>query len=913
MTCEDQELLADFVVEANEHLADIENQFLAVEEGGSNIDVDLVNEIFRGVHSIKGAAGFLGLTTMNDLAHSLENLLNMMRNLELIPTSAIVDTMLRAADSLKGLINDINNSNDMDVSSHIAEMDAIDAALKADKGKASEETPAPEAVVTEESVAVVAEEPLPEVAETPLEPVAPVPAAIPVASEPQAANPANEPKKSPAIEASIRVSVGVLDKLMNLAGELVLSRNQLLQAIASESKNGLETISARLDQVTSELQESIMQTRMQQIGSVFGKFPRLVRDLSSTLGKHIELQIEGKETEVDKTIIEAIGDPLTHLVRNSVDHGVETPAIRVKNGKPEGGNLTLRAFYQAGKVRIEIEDDGAGINPEILKAKAIENGILTPERAEHMSDREAIRLIFAPGFSTAEKVTAVSGRGVGMDVVRTNIAKLGGTVDIESVIGSGTKIVVTLPLTLAIIPSLVVQVANDRFAIPQVNICELVRVRDSEKHLKLGKVKNAEVLRLRGSLLPLVRLEDSLGLASKKNETEEAILDETNTIGATNIIVVETGQTRLGLVVDSLHDSEEIVVKPLGVHSKNCHCLSGATILGDGHVALILDVTGIAMDENISVDEEMVDPDALDPNDEENDDLQAALLFRTHEDDRFAVSMDIVSRIERIRADQVADVGGQAILQYKETTLPLMRLEDVISAKTPDDADRYYVIVFEIRGQEVGLLAPHLDDVRNIRTNFDVVTFKEPGVVGSIVLEEHTVRMVDLFELAELSHPEWFEGDEEVCEDYSPLILLAEDSTFFLHQVQKMFEDKGYRVEPCEDGQIAWDKLESGEYNFDVLVTDIEMPNMNGFELCRNVKDSAKHKSLPVIALTSLAAQSDLQQGIDVGIDDYQIKMDREKLLASLRNFVDHSKERNRSANTGTSRTGSQQRQLAGV
>ncbi|TWT36063.1 Chemotaxis protein CheA [Posidoniimonas corsicana] len=897
---EDNELLNDFVIESKEHLADVENQFLAIEEQGANIDVDLINEVFRAIHSIKGAAGFLGLTTVNDLAHSLENLLNMMRNRELAPTSAIVDVMLKAADTLTSMIDDVHNSSTYDISHHVESLEAIAVGAEAPTAAApaappepvaDEAAPSTELTLDEQIEAAIAAKLAAKNAAKAAE--APQPAASPAPPEPPQAKPMAEEssKPSPTADANIRVSVTVLDSLMNLAGELVLSRNQLMQAVASEERSGLEATSARIDQVTSELQEAIMQTRMQQIGSVFSRFPRVVRDLSAKLGKQCELEIEGKEVEVDKTIVEAIGDPLTHLIRNSVDHGLESPDARVKNGKPASGKIELRACYQAGKVRIEINDDGGGINPAVLKEKAVSKGVITQEKADQMGDREAVRLIFAPGFSTAKEVTDVSGRGVGMDVVRTNIAKLGGTVDVESVLGKGTSIIVTLPLTLAIIPSLIIQAGGDRFAIPQVNIAELVRVRESERETKLGRVKNAEVLRLRGSLLPLVRLNEALNCGGPEE-------DEHNKTGATNIIVVDTGQTRFGLVVDALHDSEEIVVKPLGRHHKNCRTLAGATILGDGHVALILDIAGIAAHQDLRTDEELqaaADKHAEQSNEETDE--QAVMLFENGPGEQFAAPMALIARIERIRTDQIDTVAGQEVLQYKSTTLPLLRLENCIRATPPGPMDRAYVVVFEVRGREVGLIAPVLHDITNVTTNIDTATFSEQGVVGSLVRNDKTVRLIDFYEITQLSHPEWFLGDEPAgyADDaLPPLVLLAEDSTFFRTQVQKMFEDKGYRVEACEDGQVAWDKLASGEYAPDVVVTDIEMPNMDGFQLCQKIRDSAQFRDLPVIALTSLAGTSDIQRGIEVGIDDYQIKMDREKLLNSLRNFVDHGVDRNK-------------------
>ncbi|MCA9107644.1 MAG: chemotaxis protein CheA, partial [Planctomycetales bacterium] len=711
MTFEDADLVAAFVVESLEHLADVENQLLTIEGGGEAIDIDLVNTVFRAVHSVKGAAGFLGLQTINRLAHSLENVLNQVRNQELVPTSERIDVMLRAADLLRQLLESVDHSNEVDVTAHTTKLDAIaDGSFVAGQAPATEPAPVAQAAAPAPTPPPVATTP---VAPAPVPPAAPAPepqvtepeVAIPVAvAEPRGEVANNSRKSDVGPELNIRVPVTVLDRLMNLAGELVLGRNQLLQTIETGDRTALESAAAGLDQVTSELQEAIMQTRMQPIGNVFGKFPRIVRDLSAKLGKQCELVVEGREVEVDKSIIEAISDPLTHLIRNSVDHGLEPPAVRTAAGKRSQGTVVLRAFHQAGKVRIDIQDDGGGINPSVIREKAQQKGLITAEQAATMSDRESLRLIFAPGFSTAAKVTDVSGRGVGMDVVRTNIEKLGGAVDIESTVGAGTTIKITLPLTLAIIPSLIVQGGGQCYALPQVNIVELVRVRADEVSSRVSRIKGSDVLRLRGSLLPLVHLSTALGREEQPRTGKRPL----------HVVVVEAGQVRYGLVVDEMHDSEEIVVKPLGRHLKQCHYIAGATILGDGHVALILDVSGISAAANLRVEEgrdnqheTLLEADA-------SDNLQTLLLFHNHPSEQFAIPMGLVSRIERVRADQIDSVGGQELLQFRGVTLTLMRVESVIKARPADIQNRTYVVVFDLRGREIGLVIPHLEDIRRI-------------------------------------------------------------------------------------------------------------------------------------------------------------------------------------------------------
>ncbi len=1043
MSNENEEIIAAFIAEANENLADIENDFLIIEAGGADIDGDLVNRVFRAIHSMKGTAGYLGLKSIGSLAHEMENVLNLIRNRELVPTSPIIDALLRGADALREMVNDVESSNDVDVSDLVQALQASmsktdDAAARAEpeeiperevditlpdgslafmmmslrtlvghqrEGRhiyvieadlfadvhAREETPTgflsrlqehgeridsyvsigqvrglaeelPDALtlmllvasaaerealatavgVPTERVHLIATREQSGWGEEPPAPAQPAPSSTPddanptegdaqptakadAQPSPQPAAPQAEtdgdktaPAKTPSTprpDASLRVNVTVIDSLMNLAGELVLGRNQLLQVISTQDQEGLDRVAARLDQVTSELQEAIMQTRMQPVGTVFNKFPRVVRDLSGSLGKQCELTIRGKEVELDKTIIEAIGDPLTHLIRNSVDHGVETPDVRQANGKPPAGEVELRAFHQAGKVNITIRDDGKGIDAEKLKQSAIHKGIISAEQARDMSRNEAIRLIFHPGFSTAEKVTDVSGRGVGMDVVRTNIEKLGGAISVDTEVGLGTTFHIKLPLTLAIIPSLIVRCGEDRFAIPQVSISELVRIKPSEVAQKVERVKDAEVLRLRGSLLPLVRLSDALktvpmffdpttgtfrpdrrssvrdrrqdtGILSGLAQDDPAVSERRacNVASAVNVIVVETGHLRYGLIVDGLFDSQEIVVKPLGRHMKDIAVLAGATILGDGRVAPILDVSGIASHMQLNAPESRTLSRADEHGTDDQQELQAILLFTNAPDEYFGVPTGLISRIERVRADQIDAIGGQEVLQYRGASLPLLSLDKHIKARPRAQVDQCYVVVFRLAKQDVGLVVPDLVDIREVPTNLDTTTFREPGVIGSLVLEGKTTRLIDLFELAASAHPEWAEGlqRQQATEGPATRVLLAEDSSFFRTNLESFLKADGFAVTACEDGLEAWNALQEPGRIFDLVLTDIEMPNMDGYELTRKIRASESHKDLPIIAVTSLAADEDRQKGYKAGVDDYQIKLDREQLKQSI-------------------------------
>lgn len=873
MMFEDKAILAEFVVESIEHLSTVETLLLNIEAAGADGDMDAINRVFRGVHSIKGAAGFLGLAKINDLAHSLENVLNKMRSRELATTSAIVDLLLRSSDMLRTLINAIGSARedscDFNIEPFVTKLDYLN-----------------EFGVCRDTDSVLLEgTPIAEANPVHVPAAAQLTAASVESSPPPAAMPTLGHDHAAAVETNIRVSVQVLDKLMNLAGELVLSRNQLLQSVTQSGHSGLEAVSARVDQVTSELQEAIMQTRMQPLAHVFSRFPRVVRDLSAKLGKQCELEIIGKEVEVDKSIIEAIGDPLIHLVRNSLDHGIELPDVRQRKNKRPGGTITLEASHQAGRVCILVRDDGAGIDPAKLRCKAVAKGIHTVEQVAALSDRDALELIFHPGFSTAEAVTDVSGRGVGMDVVKANITQLGGTVEVTSQVGRGTQVQIMLPLTLAIIPSLIVSSGERRFAISQANIHELVRVKAAEIATRISTIKGAEVLRLRGKLLPLVRLSKVLGTSGNDQQKVSRGLD---------IIVVETGATRYGLVVDGLHDSEEIVVKPLGRHLKQCPCLAGATILGDGEVALIVDVAGVANFASLAKSSEDESQNETLQNQDQQE-VQATLLFTNHPSEQFAIPMAVIRRLERIRAEQIDHVGGLQLLEYDNVSLPLISLEDHITAMPRPEQQWLYVVIFEFNGRELGVVIPTLDEIKDLPTNVDVRTFRECGIIGSVVVERQAIRLIDVFELAAKAYPQWAAVPQNMPnkKDESRLyrILLAEDSGFFRSQVTAFLESKGYEVIGCEDGQDAWQKLQEADPPIDLVLTDIEMPVMNGFQLCERIRAS-EFEHLPVVALTSLAGDKDIEYGRSIGIDEHQVKMDRDQLLAAVSRLLKQGSRR---------------------
>ena len=952
MSIEDDEILQGFIEESLEHLADIENDLLAIEEGGADIDVELVNKVFRAAHSIKGGAGFMGLTVIQDLAHAAENVLGQIRAGKLIPNPDIINVLLLAADELQHLIEDVGTSNAADISSHTAALNTIFEGGEAPAAAPRQERAAKPAPVAAEPVK---EEQIEPVKEVQVE-VEPEEEQIEVATEEaesveeqdqdetmaQETASASRARRGAAVapqktDTTIRVTVSLLDQLMNLAGELVLSRNQLLQTITSGDVRNAEAVGQRIDLVTSELQEAIMLTRMQPIGNVFNKFPRVVRDLSKKLSKQIDLTIVGKDVELDKTIIEAINDPLTHLIRNSVDHGIETPADRLKKGKDARGLIVLKAYHAAGQVVIEISDDGKGLDGDMLAEAAVKKGLITADQAKVMSEKERINLILLPGFSTAKKVTDVSGRGVGMDVVKTNLDQLGGSIEIDSEVGKGTTISIKLPLTLAIIPCQIVMTGGERYAIPQVNLEELLRIPAAKVKERVERVGDAEVVRLRGNLLPLIRMANVFDIEptyydpltdETKQDRRENIADprsrktplfreetpETpaprdtskdiprrqgerrqSPASALNIVVVSTGAMKYGLIVDRLHDSEEIVIKPLGRHLQQCQGYAGATIMGDGRIALILDVSNIAR---------MAGLTSLDGSERASElaeaakeaitktrDRQALLTFSSSPTEQFGVPLNQVERVEKIKRTDIEEIGGRRVMQYRGGSLPLISIDEVASVLPLADRDDFLVIVFHLAGKDIGLLATGPIDAIEISAEIDDVTLKQTGIMGSTIIGNKTTMLVSIFEIVQTVNPQWFEDHAayagiDAVEAEAPTILIVEDSNFFRNQVKGYMEEAGFNVIEAEDGRVAWKRLEERGNEIALVVTDIEMPNMNGFQLTEAIKADHRFRHLPVVALTTLAAEEDVAHGKAVGIDEYHIKLDKERLMECVHRFT---------------------------
>ena len=774
------EIIKEFLTESLEGLDQLDTKFVALEQNPN--DRDTLASIFRTVHTIKGTCGFLGFGHLERLTHAGENLLSLLRDGKLSFNQDMASALLAMLDAVRTMLTEVERTEGDGEESYAGLIETLH--LLKEVGVAKSAPPVtpfllapapplePEPVVPP-AATNLSSDPAPEpflTTLTALPESAPQPEPAtkstvsrepaPTPPERPAAPPASSPAGSPAIaESSIRVDVPLLDKLMNLVGELVLARNQILEYTLLQENPPLQAASQRLNLITSELQEGIMRTRMQPINNIWAKFPRVVRDLAVSCGKQVRVDMEGKETELDKSLIEAMKDPLTHLVRNAVDHGVELPASRRSAGKPEEGCLLMRAYHEGGQVHIEISDDGAGINPVKLRNKALEKGLITPERAAAMSDQDLRRLIFLAGFSTAEKITNISGRGVGMDVVKTNIEKIGGVIDLESELGRGSTFKIRIPLTLAIVPALIITSGGERFAIPQVNLLELIRINEEQRGAAIEYVHSNPVYRLRGKLLPIVHINRELELTPGRSN-------------AVNIVVLQAGQHQFGLVVDQINDTQEIVVKPLDKVLQDVPVFAGATIMGDGRVALILDVLGVAQQARILNDSH--DHNVAAQQHEARDragERQTLLLVRSPGNGRLAIPLAPVSRLEEFPSDQVESAGEVDVIQYRGQILPLVRLQDILSERRTLDrlahdeaevsaSNLLQVIVFGDGIRRVGLAVDEIIDI--VQDIFEIKgRSTRNGVAGTLVIQG---RVTELFDV------------QGFLRQVAPLLTLAEEA-----------------------------------------------------------------------------------------------------------------------------------------
>lgn len=723
---DDAEIVQEFLVESHENLDQLDRDLVELEQQpGSR---ELLSSIFRTIHTIKGTSGFLAFNNLEALTHVGENLLSRLRDGSIQMTGDTTEVLLQMVDTVRLLLAVVeatatDAADDVDVESVVTAIQGVlDGDAPAPTAETAPTTPEATEVVAPIEVEVTV---LAESAAVATTPAAPAPASTPA---PAPDVPADEIEERRGVaDSSVRVDIDLLDSLVQLVGELVLTRNQVMQK--TELLEDIELVRAaqRLDLVASELQESVMKTRMQPIGQMWSKMPRIVRDLSHQLGRQVELEMEGHDTELDRSLLEALKGPLTHLVRNSMDHGIERPADRAAAGKSETGRLLLRAFHESGQVVVEITDDGKGIDPAVIGEVGVQRGVITRDQLARMETREVLGLIFRPGFSTVAEVTNVSGRGVGMDVVRTNIERIGGSVDLASQVGQGTTVRVRIPLTLAIIPALVVGEGGEKYAIPQANLVELVRFEGEDLQRNVVTIAGAPVLRLRGHLLPLVSLAEALGTDQRAGDS-------------VTVVVLQSDDIRFGLCVDEVHDTQEIVVKPIGRQLKGLSMYAGATIMGDGRVALIFDVAGMAHTQSIGpVAQQPVDARAT------GVDHVALLVLEVSDGRRAALPLKEVSRLEEFTHEMVEHSGSREVVQYRDGILPLVRLAPAIGLPdSSDHQDQISVVVHEgSDGRLVGIVIDRVLDVVDVAAAMNDVGLRR-GVLGTAVVQDRVTDLVDL-------------------------------------------------------------------------------------------------------------------------------------------------------------------------
>lgn len=837
------DLIADFLTETHEGLAALDVALVRLEKAPD--DQPTLSEIFRAVHTIKGTCGFLGLSRLEAVAHAAENVLGRYRDGTLKVTPDGITLILRALDRVKEIVSGLEQKGAEPVGDDAALIAALDAAAD---GRAL----APSAAHAAPTV----------LAETasPAEPIsAPEPAAEAAPAEPGGV----------AAPQSIRVSVEVLEDLMMLVSELVLTRNQLMQLARARGDQAYAVPLQRLSHITSDLQDGVMKTRMQPIGNAWAKLPRLVRDLARELGKRIELEMRGADTELDRQVLELIKDPLTHMVRNSADHGLESTADRRAAGKPETGRITLNAYHEGGHILIEIADDGKGLNTARIREKVLAQGLATEAEIAGMPDREIHRFIFRAGFSTAAAVTAVSGRGVGMDVVKTNVERIGGTIDVASVAGRGTTFTIKIPLTLAIVSALVVEVAGERFAIPQIGVLELVRV-GGASGAQVERIKDAPVLRLRDRLLPLVSLSRVLGL---DEQPEQAAAD----IGF--VVVTQVGPSLFGIIVDRVHDTEEIVVKPVPPILRHIGVFSGNTILGDGSVIMILDPNGIARATGVTAEGGGARGVEGAAGGFRSTDRSALLLFRAGDATPKAVPLGLVARLDDLPVDRIEYSGGVPVVQYRGQLMPLIAMNHGGLSPEAAERGRQTVLVFSERDRSLGLMVDAILDV--VEERLEVKPGQDrPGYLGSAVIAGKVTDVIDTAWWLRQAGGDWFRPGEGP--EAARRLLVVEDSAFFRELIVPTLSAAGYEVVSVAAPAEALALRERGA-TFDAIVSDIEMPGMDGFAFARAVREGGAWAALPLVALSGRSDAAALGAARAAGFTDFVAKYDRDALVDSLR------------------------------
>jgi two-component system chemotaxis sensor kinase CheA len=994
------------MTEMSERLTDIEESMALLESAPSP---DVINDLFRSIHTIKGGSGFFGMNAVQNISHTMEDLLMQIRDGILELTPEMTASLFTGFDRLRDMSEMDDYGESLDIS------DAINAILasqnkspvsqnstdNADAGSATansefsipdsvwmqtnpndtvyhikldlDKVP-PEAlsngikstldvmgdvlmlVPDEDQIEQMGEKGVVDLVyntvldidmimeetgqksesikllESPDEssnvatPIKAEPAALPLPAEKKASKeaPAKKPaakpntptpkaKKAPVAakkevkQETIRVNIDLLNKLMDLTGEIVLGRNQLMRQFENEK----DTIALQgMAHMISDLQQVVMQTRMQPVGSTFTKFNRIVRDLAKMVGKQIRLVVKGEETELDRSILEALSDPLTHLIRNCADHALEVPEERTMSGKDVVGTITLNAYQAGGQVAIEVEDDGKGIPVHIVKSKAVANGVISQAEADSMSDQEAAKLIFAAGFSTADEVTDISGRGVGMDVVKTSFEKVGGVVNLETYEGQGTKVTIHLPMTLAIMSSLIIMVEKLRFAIPQSDIREVIVLRPEDKQ-KIEKIRGEEVFRLRGQLIPILKLSKVVGLknsytdkdgneqierrdnlADRREEDDERIkVDRRRKIDEKLFLVLNSGGHLFGLIIDKIDHTEEIVVKPMPKILKSLTYYSGSAILGDGDVAMVLSTNGICQKEGLQFQELNTTShgsgfDNADGQVADMQEKQSLLIFTHAHGEQFAIPLSLVFKVETVQASKVQTMSDKQFVNLEGRNFLLVHLDTYLDVLPgPKDIDTYYLIIPKVEDFNVAIVATSIVESTELRLVMDDPPIPQAGVLGITTIHDNLTYILDLFSLFEVISPERFKKQAKGIDENNNQLLVVEDTPFFRNLQKAYFESVGYEVTLANNGKEALDLLQSQPDRFALIVSDIVMPVMDGYDLIKNIRGLDNLKHLPVVALTSFSEEQNKSKALDAGFDAYEVKTNKDSIINCVKNI----------------------------
>jgi two-component system chemotaxis sensor kinase CheA len=913
-------LIKEFLLESFENLSNISDELTTFEKDPNN--KELVNSIFRKVHTLKGSASFLGFQKLQTITHSAESLLDLIREGTFKINSDFIDVLLESFDLCIQILKSVeltSNEPSTDYSEIVKKLQScIKNGSSSEKinllqendlsvGRGSKINPKifnnPEPVRANSTKDSPVEKNIVIEKEIKHESVAQVKIVQEAKMEnkntetkqnvAESENAESANKNSAVSDSVVRVNVQLLDKIMNVVGELVLNRNQILQYANQMDAPELNRLSQQLNIITSELQTDIMTTRMQPVGSVLSKFERIVRDLARSQNKKIKLEIIGKETELDKTLLEAIRDPLTHLIRNSVDHGVESPEIRKNKGKNEEGKITIRSFHEGGQVSIEIKDDGNGIDSEKVLSKAIQKGIVTAEQGKLMSTKQIQNIIFMAGFSTADQVTNISGRGVGMDVVRSNIENIGGTVDINSEFGHGTTFKLKIPLTLAIVPALVVQDRNETFALPQISLVELVRLDSTNENGKIEKLYDSEFLRLRGELIPVYRLADILKLKNKSNETSPTLVESDPEI--VNIVVLNAEGKTYGLIVEQIQDTEEIVVKPLSPELKKLSFFAGATIMGDGRVALILDALGFYnfADKGHGNKIEKMNQELNAVSDTNNADSQELLICELGDHRNYAFPLVLVNRLEEFKSTQIEWTGDQPIVKYGSFPMPLINVESYLKLKGNSVLENCHTqkevlvpcIVVKIRNHLFGFVVNEIKDISVTDSSIFSDSIDRQGLLGTVFINEKSITILDIHTILEqLNIGKNLFGNKAIKK--KGRILMVEDSPLYRKIQSDFLEDQGYDVVLAVNGQEALEIL-NNDQKFNLIISDIEMPVMDGWTFTETLRKSGGNFSnIPILAVSSRVSPKDKEKSQTSGFNEHIEKLNKDEIIKTIQNYI---------------------------